>query len=103
MLNYERMEMGNPRCIAPLIVAGVIAAIGSITSAAMSSSATNKANAANSAAAANANAITNQQWASEMKLKRKELDQQAIGKLQDWINQEPSRQKNFIDIWSGGR
>jgi flavodoxin len=110
MLNYERMEMGNPRCIAPLIAAllqyglpMLLSAGGSLGAAAMQSSATGAANAQNQANAKEANAIQNQQWGVEMGLKRQQMDMDTKKQFEDWLNQVPARQKNFIDMWSGGR
>jgi len=102
-INYEKMEMGNPRCIAPLIGAALISAGGALLSGILGSSATSSANEQNAANAKAANAITNQQWGAEMKLKKTEIDQTEISGLKDWINQVPARRKNFLDMWSGGK
>jgi hypothetical protein len=68
---------------------------------AMASSATNSANAANIDFAKKANAVQNQQWATEMKMKRDELSNEDQKAFVDWINQVPARQKNFINMWGG--
>ena len=106
--SYERSEMGNPYCLAPLLAAilpsligGAISAGGSIFSGLLGSSATNMANEANVEAAKQANAVQNQQWGVEIGLKKQEIDQQALSKFHDWLNETPDRKKKFIDMWGG--
>ena len=95
----------KPR-IAPLIVAGIIAAVGSIASSLISSSSTKKANEANIGMAGSANAITNQQWGAEMEQRNKEFNRtmrfNQKKQLEDMINSSPKFKKSFIDIWGGG-
>jgi len=107
---FERAEMGNPHCIAPLLLAlapivipALLTAGATIGAAMLSSSSNKNANAENINLASKANAIQNQQWQSEMNLKKSEMNMEGKKQLEDWINQVPARRKIFVDIWSGGK
>lgn len=105
---FDESEMGNPRCIAPLIAAALVEGGFSLVSGGLSYMEQEKANNRNIEMINKANTIANQQWGAEFGEKKREFNIESNIKqksdFENLINNTPiAFRKSFIDIWGGGK
>ena len=100
-INYKPRIFG----IDDALIVGLVALVGTITSASMQSSAAKKNQASQINAMNTTNALSSQQWGAEMAQRDKEFNRKMRfdqkSQLENFINSSPLLKKEWIGIWGG--